>query len=204
MTNPVNTRNEKRPLVLCDADGVLLDFMTPALETASAIAGRSITIDMITDWYLFDTIGREHEKACYREWDKPGFCSSLRPYDGAVDAMREMRKMVDVVVVTSPIHSSPTWCFERTEALKRYFDIPSRDVMFTSRKTIVDGLMLIDDRPQHVLDWSNAHRERGVGVVWEQPYNRKDSDQLANALRVTSWRQLLETVKAVLHGDRYV
>lgn len=169
-----------KPVILFDADGFLLDFATPALRIASEIVSLDIRgvvdhdyfkLEYFNTWDLFEKIGKEYESACYAEYEKPGFCAAFEPYPGAVEGVREAKKMADVVVVASPLHS-PTWCHERKQSLLTHFGIPGKDVIFASRKTLVNGRMLVDDRPSHVEEWARAHQEHAVGIIWHQPYNR--------------------------------
>lgn len=174
-----------KPTILFDVDGFLLDFITPALEVASRVTGRGWSIYDFPSWDIFDTIGKEFERECYLEYEKPGFCASFEPYPGAVEGVREAKKMADVVVVTSPLHS-PTWCHERVQSLQQHFDISRKDVIFASRKTLVMGRLLVDDNPRHVREWGATHYPQGMGILWDQPYNQ--SEVLGtNMYRVTGW-----------------
>lgn len=217
-----------RPVILFDADGFLLDFITPALSVANEIIRKQsyyhdtrgdyveiktkkpfvpYTINDLPSWDIFDTIGKEHERACYLEYEKPGWCASIEPYPEAVEGMHEAKKMADVVVVTSPLHS-PTWCHERVQALNKYFDIPRWDIIFAARKTLVMGRMLVDDRPSHAEAWALEHGAHGLGVVWDQPYNRSydvsaATDVGVSLTRCSSWTGqggLLERIEHVVRA----
>jgi 5'(3')-deoxyribonucleotidase len=188
-----------KPVVLFDADGFLLDFLTPALMVASNVVGRPYKVEDFTSWDIFGHIGKEHERACYAEYEKPGFCASFEPYPGAVEGVREAQKMADVVVVTSPLHS-PTWCHERKQSLYKHFDIPSKNIIFASRKSLVQGRMLVDDRPSHANEWAAANPPYGLGVIWAQPYNRND-EKGSRVTRCSSWTGpdgLLSLIEAML------
>jgi 5'(3')-deoxyribonucleotidase len=210
-----------KPVVLFDADGFLLDFLTPALEVANEVVrerdyywGRDgvyhhtktrapfapYTPESFKTWDIFDTIGREYEAACYREYEKKGFCASIKPYPEAVDGVRKAREMADVVIVTSPMHS-PTWCHERKLSLQKHFDIPAKDVIFAKRKDLVVGRMLVDDNPQHVMEWAEAHYPKGQGVLWSMPYNA-DSLMVGRpsyTRYVSSWPALLDLIEILTY-----
>jgi len=197
-----------KPVILFDADGFLLNFITPALRIASEVVSFDkhgvadpdyFKIEDLPTWDIFATVGREYEVACYAEYKKPGFCASLEPYPGAIEGVREAKKIADVVVVTSPLDSQ-VWDHERRQALLQYFNIPRRDVLFTSRKTLVKGRVLVDDRPSHVEDWVQEYP--GVGIIWDQPYNRKEAIEGAwNVMRCGTWfgsGGLLEVIEQVV------
>lgn len=188
-----------KPTVLFDADGFLLDFLTPALAVVEQVIYKATGVmviikpeDLLT-WDLFDTIGREYERACYAEYEKPGFCASFKPYPGAVEGVREAQKIADVVIVTSPLNS-PTWDHERKQSLYEHFGIQRKDVIFASRKTLVQGRILVDDNPKHVMEWAAAHFDtRGQGVLWGMPYNKEALVDGARSYTrcVDSWDDLL-------------
>ena len=198
-----------KPVVLFDADGFLLDFITPALRIASEIVSLDkhgvinpayYKIEDFPTWDIFDTIGKEYVEACYAEYEKPGFCAAFEPYPGAVEGVREAKKIADVVVVTSPLHS-PTWCHERKQSLHQHFGIPRQDVIFASRKTLVKGRMLVDDHPSHVEAWARENHDSNVAILWDQPYNRRHALVDAwNVTRCSSWTDpggLLEAIERV-------
>lgn len=198
-----------KPVILFDADGFLLDFATPALRVASEIVSRErhgiidphyFKVEDFITWNLFDKIGKEHERECYIEYEKAGFCAAFEPYPGAVEGVREAQKMADVVVVTSPLHS-PTWCHERKQSLFTHFGIPAQNVIFAHRKNLVRGRMLVDDRPSHIEEWVRENTDRSVGVIWDQPYNRQHNIEGDwNVTRCRSWSDpggLLEAIERV-------
>lgn len=196
-----------KPVILFDADGVLLDFMTPALRVAEEVIFRvtgamtTIKPEDLDSWDLFDTIGRKYESTCYVEYKKKGFCESIQPYPGAVEGLREARTMADIVIVTSALDSE-TWDFERKASLHRHFGIPKNDVIFSHRKSLVVGRMLIDDRPSHARSWAKEHYARGIGVLWDQPYNRLEAIG-ENVLRCGTWDGpggLLDVIEHVAQG----
>lgn len=193
-----------KPVVLFDADGFLLDFFTPALAVANKLIEkaegegfRHLVHDDFKTWDIFDVIGEKYQDACYKEYEKPGFCLAFEPLPGAVEGVWEAQKMADVVVVTSPLHSE-TWCHERRLSLEKHFSIPAKNVIFASRKSLVMGRILVDDRVEHVRNWSAEHSHRGgVGVIWDQ-HNNRTEDPGKTMLRCTSWtgaNGLLEVIE---------
>lgn len=204
-----------KPVILFDADGFLLDFATPALRIASEIVSLArhgavdpnyFKIEDFVVWDLFEKIGKEYERACYLEYEKLGYCADIKPYPGAIEGVREAKKMADVVVVTSPLHS-PTWCYERKQSLLTHFDIPGKDVIFASRKTLVKGRMLVDDRPSHVEEWASVNHDSNVGIIWDQPNNRQHAidSGVWNVMRCNSWygpNGLLEAIERVVRTHK--
>ena len=85
--------------ILVDCDGVLSDFVTPALRVVAELGGPVINHDEMDryelDSYLSTT--KQREKFWHAVCAE-GFCASLQPYPGAQDAITELRKRVDVHV----------------------------------------------------------------------------------------------------------
>lgn len=183
-----------KPVVLLDTDGVLADWLTPALAIAERISGKPYTSSQMTTWDLFDLVPREHEEACYAEFCKQGFCSSLKPLPGAIEAVAELQKLSDLHIVTSPTHS-PFWYYERVEWLGDHFKIPRKNVHFSGRKELIRGDVFVDDAMHHVTRWADAHPE-GVAFLVDHPYNQSEPYP-RTFLRVTSWEPVLYHVTRV-------
>jgi 5'(3')-deoxyribonucleotidase len=190
-----------KPIALLDVDGVLIDFLTPALAIASQISGKTFTINDLTSWDIFDTVGKEYEEACYNEYKKEGFCYDLKPYPGAVEAIDRLRERADLYIVTSPM-SGRNWVHERTEALKKHFNISRNRIIFTSVKHLVSGHVFVDDRAEHARRWKAVNQ--GAAVIWEQPYNKNDVSR--GAIRTNDWDYVVQEVEnfyEVLNWPRF-
>ncbi len=183
-----------RPTVLLDIDGVVCDFLTPALEVASRLAGKVYTVDDLTSWDIWETIGRDHVDACYEAYRAPGFCAGLQPYPGAVEGIAALREHADILALTSPIHG-PHWYYERIEWCVRHLGCRANDVIFTKHKERVRGDVLIDDRPEHVEAWQKEH-PHGLGMLWNQSYNAAHEKRVRYA-RVRDWDDVIWLMPAV-------
>ena len=196
----------KRPVVLLDTDGVKADFLKHALQVVNRITGKHFTPDSFPSWDIFDTIGKEHEAACYEEFNKEGFCAGFDVYPGAIEGVQLVQEIADVYVVTSPTHSSPFWMWERTQWLKKHFGISHKNVIHCSAKRLVRGDVLVDDKPDHIADWIEVNPE-GMGLLWDQPYNRTLPPGVNVRLskrthawgRVRSWQDVVQVAKSYRH-----
>lgn len=72
----------------------------------------------------------------------------------------------EIIVVTSAYESCRSWESVRREWLLRNFGIPCHDVIVTSRKDLVHGDLLIDDKPAHVAAF------HGDAALFDLPHNR--------------------------------
>jgi 5'-nucleotidase len=201
----------KKPLILVDCDGPLADFSSGFLglveeETGYAFGPAAIDRFDITGCEFFAQLARDVgrpledlKKAVWSRASRIGFCSSLRPIPYALAALEQLREFATVECITSPLASNPTWMTERFEWLCRHMGFrKTSEVHFVSAKHRVPGEMLVDDKPEHVLEWVEASLDAGRrarGVLWDSPYNR-DLDEEPD-LRVASWDDVLRVAESI-------
>jgi 5'(3')-deoxyribonucleotidase len=177
-----------KPTLLIDCDGVLSDFITPALAVVASLGDYEVpdTELLKIEHVLPEDVGAEY----MRRVTTRGFCSSLLPYPGAQDAVRELRELAEVVIVTASFGQCPTWAWERTTWLADHFGIEPGDVVHAGRKHRVVGDVFVDDHPKHVAAWAQAH-PRGTPLLWDRAYNRDSA-----LPRTSSWSTVLTVVRA--------
>ena len=116
---------------------------------------------------------------------EPGFYAALRPFPGALDALKRMVAAgVDVRLVTSPHPACAASCAaEKYQWLLEHLGPTWIDRLIIARdKTHVQGDVLVDDKPKisgssKVVRWNQ--------VLYSQSYN-KDVD-LGGRQRLDSW-----------------
>jgi 5'(3')-deoxyribonucleotidase len=86
------------------------------------------------------------------------------------------------------------WMTERTEWLGDYFGWTKAEVVFTSAKYLVIGDAFLDDKPEHVANWT-AHHPNGLGMLWRIPNTRTMTEY--DKYRVTSWQQVIDRLRLV-------
>jgi 5'(3')-deoxyribonucleotidase len=191
--------------VLLDCDGVLADFTGSVLKALNERNGTDFTPEDVTDWDMAHCLGVPN-RVIYDIASEAGFCLNLKPLPGAEDALDELNKIADVYCVTSPIHTSPYWMFERTQWLYTYGIVPSH-VIQGSAKHLLVGDVFIDDKPRSVQSWVYARNKRldrtdGDGAfLWAQPYNSpagcEYEDSKENTIywrRTGSWQDIIDYV----------
>lgn len=197
---------------LVDVDGVLGDFTTAFLKHANAIAGTHYQHDDVTEWDLCALPKlREVESDIWGTVGRPGFARTLQPYPGAVDAVRELQKLGEVFVVTSPlwVHEGEagrddqhgrTFCYDRVKWLGEHFGIDAKHVIFGYHKHLVEGSALIDDRVENVERWLEAHggKRDTAAILWAQLYN-EHGKQHPRMLRTNDWEDALTFLRKKMH-----
>jgi 5'(3')-deoxyribonucleotidase len=161
-------------IVLLDADGVTVNFVSPALAAVHACGGPKLDHDQLDRWDIDTLLETAAQRAEY--WARvtaPGFCTSLEPYPGAWDSVSALRNMGhDVVCVTSPMKSL-TWAHERACWLEKYLAFDRKHIISTSGKQWVHGHFLADDNADHCRDWQTHGARIGSAqaVLIKRSYN---------------------------------
>jgi 5'(3')-deoxyribonucleotidase len=176
--------------VLLDVDGVLADFTGGFRQAAQLACKRELPSSTTTwnfdDWQLTDS----ERKATWEIVNRPGFTEGLDLLWGSLSGVRDLASVCEVYFVTSPIHTSPTWGYERHRWLTQQFGREQGSkVVFTSHKHLVAGDMLVDDKPSNLESWNF-----GTRVLWDAPYNRESSI----GFRTSDWREVLKLVRSAL------
>jgi len=177
--------------VLLDVDGVSADFVGATLDSLLRLGGPVMTAEDIVTWDIFGSVPRSYEDALTAEWHKPGWCAGIPLYEGARDAVLELREVAEVVFVTTAMNDAPHWLWEREQWLRRNLNAGGRDLVFTAAKHLIVGDVFVDDKASNVAEW-HRHHPHGTAVLWDQPYNRQET--LPGVLRLGSWAELLEVV----------
>lgn len=180
---------KKKPIVLLDCDGVLTDFTEAALELIKQETGRSYTAAEIPRWDIFESLGYPELWTLFtKKASEIGYCRDLKVCDRALDGVQNLREKYDVVVVTAPVDALP-WMYERAHWLEDNFDISRKKVIFAHEKQHVCGDVLVDDKPDNVIQWFEAHPQ-GLAVLWSHPYNQNVSLP-SGIVRTSDWNELI-------------
>lgn len=179
--------------VLLDVDGVLADFLTKALEVINDAGSHNFSHEHVTDFNICEVLGVPHmwenvRNACSQE----GFVMNLNPMFGAHQGVESLRKHAELYCVTSPM-SVPNWAFERERWLEKHFNIKKSHVVHTEAKHVVLGDYIIDDKIQNVESWA-SHHPKGVGIIFDAPYNRNHVSTLGNVVRASDWIDVVSFV----------
>lgn len=184
--------------ILVDADGVLADFTGAYLGVVESITGCRARHEDVTSYHIHQcpwfvelaakTPGLKKHVAAIVTHER-GFCLGIDALPGAAPGLESLREAGHhVICVTSPWHG-PHWHHERVEWLREHMGFVPEDVVFCSKKYLVRGDVLVDDRYENVDKWPG-----GLGLLWDQPWNRAFKTSGAGLLaprRVTSWAEVL-------------
>jgi 5'(3')-deoxyribonucleotidase len=187
-------------IVVLDADGVLLDFIGPVLDTIASITGR---VHQREDVYAFDFakclgLTASEKKAVQHRLSDPAWWLAQPPCPGAQDGVRELAKVAEIYVATAPWESCESWAHARRRTLAGYFGIASDKVLPTHAKHLVCADFVVDDRTEVLVEWERTairfgHFSTDRAIQWQTPHNRRD---VWNGRSTSSWFQLAGWVRA--------
>jgi len=177
----------KKLRILIDCDGVLSNYVQEVIKFINRETSTIISMEDITAWDPFEQHGFQHLKEKFEnEYFVPGSCLNMDPFPHAKESVPKLKQFGEILIVTAPELTVPTWDYERRKWLQNHFDIHHSHVIFASAKHAVQGDIFIDDRPDNVENWQLHHH--GKALLWDAPYNR-DNKFLH---RISSWQEVHE------------
>lgn len=189
----------KKPIILLDCDGVLADFTDLALQIIEEETGKKFYPIDIPRWDVFESLGfPEIWEAFEKRVSQVGLCKGIKPYPQSLGAVKKLVEKYEVLIVTAPVDALP-WMYERAHWIEDHFQISKKKVIFAHAKQFVRGDVLVDDKPDNIIEWATAN-PNGLAVLWEHSYNR-DAVIPGNAIRVSDWTKLLDILKERFDED---
>jgi 5'(3')-deoxyribonucleotidase len=178
------------PLVALDCDGLLSDWLGGCLDAIFEVTGKRYQRQEVRGWspWMQFKLSPDQTTQVFEILNTPGFCESLEVLPGAKKGYDALVKVADVIVVTSPWLSAPTWPFERLKWLSTHFGIGPEKLIHTSAKEFVSADFFVDDHKPNVQRW--LERNNGIGLLWDCSHN-----QGSDLPRVRSWDELVSIVR---------
>jgi 5'-nucleotidase len=144
---------ESRPICLVDMDGVMADFEGESINRLRLIVPDLDTSRPLDRFYFKDNFPEFADEICDIH-KQSGFFADLPLIDGTLEGWSSLLEWgFDPVVCSSPLSINSTCETEKREWLAEHLapifgkSVVSRAVI-TKYKHLVDGIVLIDDRPE--------------------------------------------------------
>jgi 5'(3')-deoxyribonucleotidase len=164
-----------KPIILCDIDGIIVNFTAAYLELVERTTGRVHREHEIHSFNFHESIvSKGEDLAIWKHIaSTPGFVHALPLYKDALDFLEVLRSLGRVVACTSP--ASPLWTAERAQWLREVARFDRRDIVVTNDKSLIYGDYLIDDHYDNIQAWEGAPQNSrdGVGLLFRRPWNFK-------------------------------
>jgi 5'(3')-deoxyribonucleotidase len=183
--------------ILVDVDEVIGDWLTPCLDIAEKVSGRRLNPADFDHWDIIEKMNEGEARAVLHAMAQPGFAYYLKPHKGAQDFIAQLKTLGDVRILTAQHFSSPTWTYDRNRWLWELFGIEPGHVTYTHEKYAHHGRVLIDDKPEHIVNW-RAKWPAELPILWHIP---NTASFQYDGLRAHTWEQVLVAVEEHLRGD---
>lgn len=179
--------------ILVDVDDVLDDLTNAWVNAVNVKYGMNVKPDDIKSWDIetyFDGLSRNQ---VFSPLHKEYFWDDLKPIEGAQEYLK---RLIDdghtVVLVTS---SHPNTVKFKYDFLVKYFPyIAFRDIIFTSRKQMVKGDVLIDDAPHNLEGGEYAK------ILMKAPHNSLYDAEANGMQRADNWEQIYSIIDTMAQG----
>lgn len=178
-------------VILVDMDNTLVDF---DLEFGKRWVEKfpSDTLDIITNRQHFEleqNFPKHLMPAAIEIMSEPGFFISFLPKPGAIEAMKEMEAAgLQIFICTAPLpYQYETCVAEKYAWIRKWLGEDwLKKIIITRDKSMVKGVVLIDDKPKVIGRCDNPE---WTHIIFEQPYNKNIEGK-----RLSSWKDWYEIV----------
>lgn len=180
--------------ILIDMDGVITDFNKTIWDLFEIENPELKEIfsrpDPIVDFYAEDV----HESKIFKQtmidiYNSPAFFKRLLPIEGAIEALHELEKKHEVFICTAPLLENPTCCDDKLWWIDTHLKGDwVRRTIITKDKTVIDGDILIDDKPIITGITENPIWQR---IIYDQPYNR---NVVGRRLDWTNYKEIINSI----------
>lgn len=177
--------------LLIDQDCTLVDMLPPWLRRYNEIKGTNVQVSDIKDYDV--GLVCADQKVLYDILDEPGFFYNMDPMPGAqIYFQKLLDEGYDLVVVTQPPRKVDLAIRDKRRWMKKYFDFPLENMIFCHRKNLIDGALLFDDKPSHLVEWKKFH-PNGLLATLDWQFNKVDVD-FRGSLK-NGWSEFYDFVK---------
>jgi 5'-nucleotidase len=178
--------NSKRLLI--DMDSVIVDLMTTWHAMYNRDYDDDLHVGKLLCWDTAKYVKQECGERIYEYLDRPGLFRSLPPIPGAIETLKRLSQVYEIVIVTSSrkeaFRDKEEWVTEHLPF------IGPRNLIFAHRKELIMGDLLFDDAPHNLEAFMATGR---IAIAMDYPYNRS-----VNCPRVANWSEFEEWVRTNL------
>ena len=182
-----------KPIILVDMDGVLADFDSGFIAIWKERHPNKpyIPADQRTTFYSTDQYPLRHRPLVWNIMRESGFFTKLPPIEGAIKGVKDLaRSGFEVFFCSSPLIPNRTSASDKYSWIGKHFGRKwLSKLILAPDKTLVDGAILIDDRPEI----KGVRKPTWEHVLYDQPYNREVKER--RRLSWANWRDVLLPLK---------
>jgi len=195
---------KEKPVIALDVDGCICNMAQVLMSVYNYksicdgsppfIENDVYRVEDINQYDIVNLIGRDCFSEIIKIMQAKKACMRFPIYENAKEVYSKLTEIGDVVFVTKPFNRYKDWYIERNFWIRKYFGVDSENIIYVSKKYLVNADILIDDCPAILEDWIKYTGKPAIKV--ERPWN-KDFD-LYGLSRVQDIREIPELIKELL------
>lgn len=188
--------------VAVDMDGVLVDLMSYFVQEVNARLGTSYTHDDLTSFNIHEALPKVDKHLVAEIMESPGmFGADRQPLEGAINGLQKLNELYDVMIVTSPWHSSRHCEQDKRDWIRKHAPfIKQSQISMMNHKTWIDAHVLIDDKPKTIIDYTM--RDKDI-IAFAQPWNASLEEDGLGDLRCATWPEVISRVESLAAQDNW-
>lgn len=185
--------------IIVDMDEVLFQFVEHVLERWNREKGTHFNRDDIDAWHMEETLGAGAYTKITEWLNEPDFFDNLKPIPGAMEGVLSLMNSGHDVVIATTVAADVTHAFDgKRRSLQRWLpEFNLKNLVFTSRKGLLKGDVLIDDGSHNLDDWYKAGNTRGI--VMHARWNK----EFKHFPRALDWKGVTAIIRFWEHLDQY-
>jgi 5'-nucleotidase len=188
--------------IFIDMDGVLADFdsqFNSYLSKAGVLAKRIMSSWKLTDRIIDTNYIKSKNAYVNKILRTPKFWENIKPIPGGADVLQRWLKdkNLEIYIATSPWISSPTCMIEKVNWIRKNIPkFPLSNIIMIAKKHMLQGEVIIDDKPSHIEEWCGEH-----AICFSQPWNENVKSNVGadkSVWRAGSWNSVDDIIKYIM------
>ena len=183
--------------LLIDLDGIVVDMIPPWLKRYNARTGENVQLSDVVEYDM--GLVCKNQRVLYDILNEKGFFYNMEAMPGAVACLQTLANDgYDVVILTQPPENAGSAISDKQRWIKdRFPSFNLKNMIFCSRKELIAGDLLFDDRPAHLEHWSAANPNGRLATL-DWAYNKGAKAHFRGALDGSGWVNFVDFVREVL------
>lgn len=173
--------SENNKIIGVDVDDTLLNLVGAWINAYNKVYGDNLSIQDIRSWDISNYV--KCSRAALFSLLNDRLYDNIVPIYGALEGVKELRKLGRVIFVTSNFGDIGTPKFDALNRLG--FAVKKHDFFEASDKSLIACNFLIDD---NIMNVRTAY---GKGVLFTRPWN----EHVENIERVTTWEETVNYIR---------